>query len=64
MPEVLAMLARKAAADPGVVGKATKAILSEFKKTRQDSWTVDQKVCLQSSFVLDQSCRRAQLTFA
>lgn len=44
MPEVLATLARKAAADPGVVGKATKAILSEFKKTRQDSWTVDQKV--------------------
>ncbi|KAI1033985.1 hypothetical protein LB505_003293 [Fusarium chuoi] len=43
MPEVLAMLARKAAADPGVVGKATKTILSEFKKTRQDSWTVDQK---------------------
>jgi proteasome activator subunit 4 len=45
MPEVLALLARRAAADPGVVGKATKTILSEFKKTRQDSWTVDQKVC-------------------
>ncbi|KAH7110501.1 HEAT repeat-containing protein [Dactylonectria estremocensis] len=43
MPEVLANLARRAAGDPGVVGKATKAILSEFKKTRQDSWTVDQK---------------------
>ncbi|RSL86860.1 hypothetical protein CEP52_015699 [Fusarium oligoseptatum] len=43
MPEVLALLARRAAADPGVVGKATKTILSEFKKTRQDSWTVDQK---------------------
>ncbi|KAI5459283.1 hypothetical protein BGZ63DRAFT_447867 [Mariannaea sp. PMI_226] len=43
MPEVLATLARRAAGDPGVVGKATKAILSEFKKTRQDSWTVDQK---------------------
>ncbi|KAI0887756.1 uncharacterized protein GGS22DRAFT_88722 [Annulohypoxylon maeteangense] len=43
MPEVLALLARRAASDPGVVGKATKAILSEFKKTRQDSWGVDQK---------------------
>lgn len=44
MPEVLAYLASKAAGDPGVVGKATKAILAEFKKTRQDSWNVDQKV--------------------
>ncbi|KAL2202511.1 hypothetical protein CC79DRAFT_1153078 [Sarocladium strictum] len=43
MPEVLATLARRAAGDPGVVGKATKTILSEFKKTRQDSWNVDQK---------------------
>lgn len=44
MPEVLATLARRAAGDPGAVGKTTKAILSEFKKTRQDSWSVDQKV--------------------
>ncbi|KAK0615703.1 hypothetical protein B0T17DRAFT_497395 [Bombardia bombarda] len=43
MPEVLARLASHAASDPGVVGKATKSILSEFKKTRQDSWGVDQK---------------------
>ncbi|KAL8310876.1 hypothetical protein RB597_001893 [Gaeumannomyces tritici] len=43
MPEVLALLARSAASDPGVVGKATKSILAEFKKTRQDSWSVDQK---------------------
>ncbi|KAI2618536.1 hypothetical protein GGS26DRAFT_380097 [Hypomontagnella submonticulosa] len=43
MPEVLALLARRAASDPGVIGKATKGILSEFKKTRQDSWGVDQK---------------------
>ncbi|KAJ4417512.1 Proteasome activator BLM10 [Neurospora sp. IMI 360204] len=43
MPEVLAHLATHAASDPGVVGKATKGILAEFKKTRQDSWTVDQK---------------------
>ncbi|KAK3987160.1 proteasome activator BLM10 [Cladorrhinum sp. PSN332] len=43
MPEVLAHLASRAASDPGVVGKATKAILAEFKKTRQDSWSVDSK---------------------
>lgn len=50
MPEVLALLARKAASDPGIVGKATKSILAEFKKTRQDSWSVDQKVCFPFSF--------------
>lgn len=44
MPGVLALLANRAASDPGIVGKATKSILSEFKKTRQDSWSVDQKV--------------------
>jgi proteasome activator subunit 4 len=44
LPGVLAHLARHAASDPGVVGKTTKGILSEFKKTRQDSWNVDQKV--------------------
>ncbi|TPX14528.1 uncharacterized protein E0L32_005220 [Thyridium curvatum] len=43
MPEVLALLATRAANDPGVVGKATKQILGDFKKTRQDSWSVDQK---------------------
>lgn len=43
MPEVLAYLASRAASDPGIVGKATKTILAEFKKTRQDSWSVDQK---------------------
>ncbi|KAL2755489.1 hypothetical protein ACRALDRAFT_2041851 [Sodiomyces alcalophilus JCM 7366] len=43
MPEVLATLANGAASDPGIVGKATKAILSDFKKTRQDSWSVDKK---------------------
>ncbi|TDZ15375.1 Proteasome activator complex subunit 4 [Colletotrichum orbiculare MAFF 240422] len=43
MPEVLQTLATRAASDPGIVGKATKSILSDFKKTRQDSWTVDQK---------------------
>ncbi|OAA59908.1 proteasome activator subunit [Niveomyces insectorum RCEF 264] len=43
MPEVLTHLATRTANDPGVVGNATKAILAEFKKTRQDSWSVDQK---------------------
>ncbi|KAK4210762.1 hypothetical protein QBC37DRAFT_27764 [Rhypophila decipiens] len=43
MPEVLAYLATRTASDAGIVGKATKTVLSEFKKTRQDSWTVDQK---------------------
>ncbi len=36
MPEVLAHLATRAASDRGVVGRATKAILSEFKKGRRD----------------------------
>lgn len=43
MPEVLAHLATRTANDPGVVGNTTKSILAEFKKTRQDSWSVDQK---------------------
>lgn len=42
--EVLATLARKAASDPGSVGKSVKSILSDFKKTRQDTWHVDVKV--------------------
>jgi len=45
MPGVLAHLATRAAGDPGIVGKTVKGILAEFKKTRQDSWAVDQKVC-------------------
>lgn len=42
--DVLATLARKAAADPGMVGKSVKSILADFKKTRQDTWHVDVKV--------------------
>jgi proteasome activator subunit 4 len=30
--------------DPGVVGKSVKTVLSDFKKTRQDTWHVDVKV--------------------
>ncbi len=44
MPDVLTHLATRTAHDPGVVGNATKSILAEFKKTRQDTWIVDQKV--------------------
>lgn len=43
MPDVLTHLATRTANDTGVVGNATKSILAEFKKTRQDTWTVDQK---------------------
>ena len=42
--DLLATLARKAAADPGMVGKSVKSILADFKKTRQDTWHVDVKV--------------------
>lgn len=45
VPGVLATLATKAAGDAGVVGKSAKGVVSEFKKTRQDSWHVDLKVC-------------------
>ncbi|PNS16622.1 hypothetical protein CAC42_4586 [Sphaceloma murrayae] len=43
LPEVLATLAGKAASDPGMVGKSVKTVLSDFKKTRQDTWHVDVK---------------------
>jgi proteasome activator subunit 4 len=44
LPEVLATLAGRAAGDPGMVGKSVKTILSDFKKTRQDTWQIDVKV--------------------
>lgn len=43
MPSVLTTLANKAAGDPGVVGKSAKGIVSDFKKTRQDTWHIDVK---------------------
>ena len=46
VPEVLTTLANKANSDPGVVGKSVKSILSDFKKTRQDTWAMDLKVCI------------------
>jgi len=44
VPGVLATLATKAAGDAGVVGKSAKNIVSDFKKTRQDTWHIDIKV--------------------
>ncbi|KAL8734793.1 MAG: hypothetical protein Q9181_003037 [Wetmoreana brouardii] len=43
MPGVLTTLANKANNDPGMVGKSVKSILSDFKKTRQDTWQMDLK---------------------
>ena len=47
---MLAMLARRAAADAGAVGKTVKGVLADFKKTRQDTWGTDQKVCFLLSY--------------
>lgn len=44
MPDVLTTLSTKAANDPGVVGSSVKSIISDFKKTRQDTWHIDAKV--------------------
>ncbi|EEH20926.2 hypothetical protein PABG_03157 [Paracoccidioides brasiliensis Pb03] len=43
MPDVLITLSNKAAGDPGIVGQSVKSIISEFKKTRQDTWHIDVK---------------------
>ncbi|PRT55566.1 Proteasome activator complex subunit 4 [Wickerhamiella sorbophila] len=42
VPSVLATLAVKASSDGGLVGKSVKATLGDFKKTRQDTWHIDQ----------------------
>ena len=44
IPGILTTLANKANNDPGMVGKSVKSILSDFKKTRQDTWQMDLKV--------------------
>lgn len=44
MPAVLITLSNKAANDPGNVGSSVKSIISDFKKTRQDTWHIDMKV--------------------
>lgn len=48
MPDVLITLSNKAAGDPGIVGNGVKSIISDFKKTRQDTWHIDVK----ASFLL------------
>ena len=44
MPGALTTISVLAANDPGVVGPSAKSIISEFKKTRQDTWHIDAKV--------------------
>lgn len=46
IPAILATLATGAAGDPGMVGKSAKTVVSDFKKTRQDTWHIDIKVRL------------------
>lgn len=55
MPQVLITLSGKAANDPGNVGASVKSIISEFKKTRQDTWHIDMKVCF--SVVVRVGCK-------
>lgn len=50
MPDVLVTLSSKAANDPATVGNSVKSIISDFKKTRQDTWHIDVKVCFRSRF--------------
>jgi len=50
MPDVLITLSSKAANDPGTVGTSVKTIISDFKKTRQDTWHIDVKVCSQATY--------------
>ena len=44
MADALTTISVLAANDPGVVGPSAKSIISEFKKTRQDTWHIDAKV--------------------
>ncbi|KAL3479098.1 hypothetical protein BJX99DRAFT_223041 [Aspergillus californicus] len=41
--DALTTLSVRAASDPGIVGSSVKSIISEFKKTRQDTWHIDAK---------------------
>ena len=60
VPGVLTTLANKANSDPGVVGKSVKSILSDFKKTRQDTWHMDLKV--RTKFFLSSNLQQAKYT--
>ena len=55
IPSVLTTLANRANNDPGMVGKSVKSILGDFKKTRQDTWTMDLKVGAAST-LLEECC--------
>lgn len=48
VPDILAILATKAAGLPGLVGKTAKETLGKFKKDRQDTWHIDSKVFTES----------------
>lgn len=47
MPNALTTISVRAANDPGIVGSSAKSIISEFKKTRQDTWHIDAKAFTQ-----------------
>lgn len=53
MPEVLITLSTRAAGDPGIVGQSVKGIISDFKKTRQDTWHIDVKVSYKKALYVD-----------
>lgn len=64
MPDVLVTLSSKAANDPATVGNSVKSIISDFKKTRQDTWHIDVKVSVlrftpYASPCTDLTCRRS-----
>lgn len=44
VPGILVTLATKAGSDSEYVGRSVKEILSDFKRTRQDTWHIDSKV--------------------
>ncbi len=44
IPKVLTIIANKCCGNPGIVGKSAKSTISNFKKTRQDTWHIDSKI--------------------
>jgi proteasome activator subunit 4 len=44
MPSTLAFLANRASGDRGMIGMSVKKTLGDFKKTHQDTWSMDQKL--------------------
>lgn len=44
MPSTLAFLANKASGDRGMISMSVKKTLGDFKKTHQDTWSMDQKL--------------------